>query len=80
MPRLSWHKDGVALRVGDQDSLPGPDGTISVLEVQISDSGLYRCVAFSSAGEDSLEFRLEVLGKCCPITNNMDAAQYRVVT
>ncbi|XP_069842937.1 hemicentin-2 [Dendropsophus ebraccatus] len=60
-PRLSWYKDGVALRVGDQDSLPGPDGTISVLEVQISDSGQYRCVAFSSAGEDSLEFRLEVL-------------------
>ncbi|XP_056395554.1 LOW QUALITY PROTEIN: hemicentin-2 [Hyla sarda] len=60
-PRLSWYKDGVALRVGDQDSLPGPDGTISVLEVQQSDSGQYRCVAFSSAGEDSLEFRLEVL-------------------
>ncbi|XP_071981860.1 hemicentin-2 isoform X2 [Engystomops pustulosus] len=61
MPRLSWYKDGAALRVGDQDSLPGPDGTISVLEVQRLDSGLYRCVAFSSAGEDALEFRLEVL-------------------
>ncbi|XP_073415578.1 hemicentin-2 isoform X1 [Dendrobates tinctorius] len=61
MPRLSWYKDGVALRVGDQDSLPGPDGTISVQEVQLLDSGLYRCVAFSSAGEDSLDFRLAVL-------------------
>ncbi|KAM4020614.1 hemicentin-2 [Anomaloglossus baeobatrachus] len=61
MPRLSWYKDGVALRVGDQDSLPGPDGTISVLEVHLLDSGQYRCVAFSSAGEDSLDFRLEVL-------------------
>ncbi|XP_053328822.1 hemicentin-2 [Spea bombifrons] len=61
MPRLSWFKDGVAVRVGDQDSLPGPDGSISVLEVQLSDSGSYRCVASSSAGEDSLEFRLDVL-------------------
>ncbi|KAM4662543.1 hemicentin-2 [Discoglossus pictus] len=61
MPSLSWYKDGIALRVGDQDSLPGPDGTISVLEVQLSDSGNYRCVASSSGGEDSLEFRLEVL-------------------
>ncbi|XP_075041291.1 hemicentin-2 [Mixophyes fleayi] len=61
MPRLSWYKNGVAMRVGDQDSLQGPDGTISVLEIQLSDSGTYRCVATSSAGEDSLEFRLEVL-------------------
>ncbi|KAG9473293.1 hypothetical protein GDO78_019504 [Eleutherodactylus coqui] len=61
MPRLSWYKDGVALRVGGLDSLPGPDGSITVLEVQLSDSGVYRCVAFSSAGEDALEFRLEVL-------------------
>nr|DBA21577.1 TPA: hypothetical protein GDO54_018188 [Pyxicephalus adspersus] len=60
-PGLSWYKDGVALRVGDQDSLQGPDGSISVMEVQLSDSGNYRCVAVSSAGEDSLEFRLEVL-------------------
>ncbi|XP_073456587.1 hemicentin-2 [Aquarana catesbeiana] len=60
-PDLSWYKDGVALRVGDQDFLQGPDGSISVIEVQLSDSGNYRCVAISSAGEDSLEFRLEVL-------------------
>ncbi|XP_063792751.1 hemicentin-2 [Pseudophryne corroboree] len=61
IPRLSWYKNGEAMRVGDQDSLQGPDGTISVLEVQLSDSGVYRCVASSSAGEDVLEFRLEVL-------------------
>ncbi|KAM8933893.1 hemicentin-2 [Pelodytes ibericus] len=61
MPRLSWYKDGVALRVGGQDSLPGPDGSISVKEVQLLDSGSYRCVASSSAGEDALAFKLEVL-------------------
>ncbi|CAH2316004.1 hemicentin-2 [Pelobates cultripes] len=61
MPRLSWYKNAEALRVGGQDSLPGPDGSISVLEVQLSDSGSYRCAASSSAGSDSLEFRLEVL-------------------
>uniref|UniRef100_A0A8C5QBV6 Hemicentin 2 n=1 Tax=Leptobrachium leishanense TaxID=445787 RepID=A0A8C5QBV6_9ANUR len=61
MPRLSWYKDGVALRVGGHDFLPGPDGSISVLEVQLADSGSYQCVAASSAGEDTLDFRLEVL-------------------
>ncbi|XP_041428394.1 hemicentin-2 isoform X1 [Xenopus laevis] len=61
MPRLSWFKDGEPMRVGDQDSLQGPDGSISILEVQLSDSGNYRCVATSSAGEDFLEFRLEIL-------------------
>ncbi|KAM4696629.1 hemicentin-2 [Rhinophrynus dorsalis] len=61
VPSLSWYKDGEAMRVGDQDSLQGPDGTISVIDVQLSDSGTYLCVASSSAGEDSLEFRLEVL-------------------
>ncbi|XP_068104559.1 hemicentin-2 [Hyperolius riggenbachi] len=60
-PSLAWYKDGVALRVGDKDSLQGPDGSISIMEVQLSDSGNYRCVASSSAGKDSLEFRLEVL-------------------
>ncbi|KAM9325336.1 hemicentin-2 [Gastrophryne carolinensis] len=60
-PSLTWYKDGVALRVSEQDSLQGPDGSISVMEVQFSDSGNYRCVASSSAGEDTLEFKLEVL-------------------
>ncbi|XP_023961842.2 hemicentin-2 isoform X1 [Chrysemys picta bellii] len=61
VPKLRWSKDGSPLRVGDQDFLEGPDGTINVLDVRVSDSGRYRCIAASSAGEDTIEFVVEVL-------------------
>uniref|UniRef100_A0A8C3XUU2 Hemicentin-2 n=3 Tax=Chelydra serpentina TaxID=8475 RepID=A0A8C3XUU2_CHESE len=61
VPRLRWSKDGSPLRVGDQDFLEGPNGTINILDVRVSDSGRYRCVAASSAGEDTIELVVEVL-------------------
>uniref|UniRef100_A0A8D0H9X7 Ig-like domain-containing protein n=1 Tax=Sphenodon punctatus TaxID=8508 RepID=A0A8D0H9X7_SPHPU len=61
VPKLSWSKNGSPLWVGSQDFLEGPDGTINIQDVRISDSGRYRCVAVNSAGEDALEFTLEVL-------------------
>nr|XP_032653549.1 hemicentin-2 isoform X2 [Chelonoidis abingdonii] len=61
VPKLRWSKDSSPLRVGDQDFLEGPDGTINILDVRVSDSGRYRCTAASSAGEDTIEFVVEVL-------------------
>ncbi|XP_069093155.1 hemicentin-2 isoform X1 [Pleurodeles waltl] len=61
MPTLRWYKDGVAVSVGEEEHLDGPDGSISAEDVQHSDSGHYRCVATNSAGQDALEFVLEVL-------------------
>ncbi|XP_069465362.1 hemicentin-2 isoform X1 [Ambystoma mexicanum] len=61
MPTLRWYKDGVAVFVGADEHLAGPDGSISAEDVQHSDSGRYRCVATNSAGQDALEFTLEVL-------------------
>ncbi|EMP34679.1 Hemicentin-2 [Chelonia mydas] len=61
VPKLRWSKDGSPLRVGDQDFLEGPDGTINILDMRVSDSGRYRCLAASSAGEDTIEFVVEVL-------------------
>uniref|UniRef100_A0A8C4YSS1 Hemicentin-2 n=1 Tax=Gopherus evgoodei TaxID=1825980 RepID=A0A8C4YSS1_9SAUR len=59
VPKLRWSKDSSPLRVGDQDFLEGPNGTINILDVRVSDSGRYRCTAASSAGEDTIEFVVE---------------------
>lgn len=64
VPTLSWFKDGRSLRVGDQDFLAGPDGTLKFADVRVSDSGRYRCVAANGAGEDAIEFTVEVMGEC----------------
>ncbi|XP_067398294.1 hemicentin-2 [Emydura macquarii macquarii] len=61
VPKLRWSKDGSPLRVGDQDFQEGPNGTIHILDVLVSDSGRYQCTASSSAGEDTAEFMVEVL-------------------
>lgn len=56
-PQLNWFKDGVALR-GE-----GPQGSVHFAAVQTSDAGLYRCEASSSAGTDTWDLQLRVLGK-----------------
>ncbi|XP_038601048.1 LOW QUALITY PROTEIN: hemicentin-2 [Tachyglossus aculeatus] len=61
VPQLSWTKNGVTLRVRGQDVLDGPDGSIHLEAVRVSDAGHYRCVASSGAGEDALELNLDVL-------------------
>ncbi|XP_068771088.1 hemicentin-2 [Struthio camelus] len=61
IPHLSWSKDGHPLSVGQGGSLEGPDGTISIEDVQVSNSGRYRCIASSSAGQDVVELAVEVL-------------------
>ena len=59
-PRLTWSKDGVALR-GE-----GPEGSIHFAAIQISHAGTYRCEASSSAGVDAWELDLRVLGEWPP--------------
>ncbi|XP_067165246.1 hemicentin-2-like [Apteryx mantelli] len=61
VPHLSWSKDGHPLSVGKEGFLEGPDGTISIEDVQVSNSGQYRCVASNSAGQDAAELAVEVL-------------------
>uniref|UniRef100_A0A452F193 Hemicentin 2 n=1 Tax=Capra hircus TaxID=9925 RepID=A0A452F193_CAPHI len=54
-PRVTWSKDGVALR-GE-----GPDGSVHFAAIQTSHAGTYRCEASSSAGVDAWELDLRVL-------------------
>ncbi|KAM9207753.1 hemicentin-2 [Dugong dugon] len=54
-PQLSWSKDSVAL----QDQVP--KGSIHFAAIKVSDAGMYRCEASSSAGVDVWELELRVL-------------------
>ncbi|XP_035878268.1 hemicentin-2 [Phyllostomus discolor] len=54
-PRLTWSKDGVALRGG------GPEGSIHFAAIRTSDAGVYRCEASNGAGAASWELELKVL-------------------
>lgn len=56
-PQLNWSKDGAALQGG------GPEGSVHFSAIQTSDAGLYRCEASNSAGVDTWELELRVLGE-----------------
>lgn len=65
-PQISWLHNGL---------LVGSDRMLKIQAVQHSDSGTYSCVARNSAGEDTIEIVLEVLGmlsiKCLKIRHEL---------
>lgn len=65
-PQISWLHNGL---------LVGSDRMLKIQAVQQSDSGTYSCVARNSAGEDTIEIVLEVLGmlsiKCLKIRHEL---------
>uniref|UniRef100_H0VN85 Hemicentin 2 n=1 Tax=Cavia porcellus TaxID=10141 RepID=H0VN85_CAVPO len=63
-PQLLWSKDGAAL------PRAGPAGSVHFEAVQISDAGMYRCEATSSAGTDAWELELRVLEPPHWLANN----------
>lgn len=52
-PQISWLHNGL---------LVGSDRMLKIQAVQHSDSGTYSCVARNSAGEDTIEIVLNILG------------------
>lgn len=64
MPEIRWYRGDEALLQGARDALDGPDGSVSIEDVELSDTGVYRCVATNNVGQDVSEMTLMVLGKC----------------
>ncbi|XP_078083679.1 hemicentin-1-like [Mustelus asterias] len=60
-PKIRWYKGDEALLQGARDHLDGPDGSISIADVELSDAGTYRCEVTNSAGHDVTEMTLAVL-------------------
>lgn len=61
-PVVTWLKDGAALLVDGGQYVSLPDGTLTITETELSDSGAFTCVASSVAGRDEAYIQLQVLG------------------
>ncbi|XP_068397521.1 hemicentin-1 isoform X4 [Eschrichtius robustus] len=57
---LSWYKDGQPLKADDHVTIPGSGHTLQIREAQISDTGRYTCIASNIAGEDELDFDVNI--------------------
>lgn len=55
-PEVSWFHNG--LPVGVKNTSP-----LRIQQVSLSDQGTYQCVARNSAGQETLEIKLEILGE-----------------
>nr|XP_044998229.1 hemicentin-1 isoform X3 [Jaculus jaculus] len=57
---LSWYKDGQPLQSDDHVHIAANGHTLQIKEAQISDTGRYTCVASNLAGEDELDFDVNI--------------------
>ncbi|XP_030621020.1 hemicentin-1 [Chanos chanos] len=59
-PQISWLRDGHPLLLSPRTRLLSSDSVLRISPVQLSDSGVYTCVARSRAGLAELSFDLKV--------------------
>ncbi|XP_021053028.1 hemicentin-1 [Mus pahari] len=57
---LRWYKDGQPLKSDDHVTIAASGHTLQIKEAQISDTGRYTCVASNLAGEDELDFDVNI--------------------
>lgn len=58
-PKVNWHKDGALVKLGSRITMAS-NGTLFIEDLQISDSGLYTCIASSESGNTSWSAALTV--------------------
>ncbi|XP_062437683.1 hemicentin-1 [Rhea pennata] len=57
---ISWYKDGQPLKPDDHVIIQASGRTLQVKEAQVSDTGRYTCLASNIAGEDEMEFDVNI--------------------
>ncbi|NXT68617.1 HMCN1 protein, partial [Chaetops frenatus] len=60
---ISWYKDGQPLQADEHVLIRGSGHTLHIREARVSDTGRYTCLASNIAGEDELEFDVNIQGK-----------------
>ncbi|XP_023810079.1 hemicentin-1 isoform X2 [Oryzias latipes] len=59
-PTLQWYKDGQILRADDHVSVTANGRIVQIKHAQVSDTGRYTCVATNVAGEDEMDFDVNI--------------------
>uniref|UniRef100_A0A674IMN9 Hemicentin-1 n=1 Tax=Terrapene triunguis TaxID=2587831 RepID=A0A674IMN9_9SAUR len=59
-PTVTWFKGRNTMLIDGGQYISNPDGTLSISKVQLSDSGIYKCVASNIVGSDELEITIQV--------------------
>uniref|UniRef100_A0A8C8RV15 Hemicentin-1 n=1 Tax=Pelusios castaneus TaxID=367368 RepID=A0A8C8RV15_9SAUR len=59
-PTVTWFKDRNIMLIDGGQYISNLDGTLSISKVQLSDSGIYKCIASNVAGNDESEITLQV--------------------
>uniref|UniRef100_A0A8C3GM35 Hemicentin 1 n=1 Tax=Cairina moschata TaxID=8855 RepID=A0A8C3GM35_CAIMO len=59
-PQINWLKNGLPLSVSSQIRLLSAGQILRLAQVQISDAGVYTCVASSRAGVDNKHYSLQI--------------------
>uniref|UniRef100_A0A8C4U7D5 Hemicentin-1 n=1 Tax=Falco tinnunculus TaxID=100819 RepID=A0A8C4U7D5_FALTI len=57
---ISWYKDGQPLKPDDHLIIQASGRTLQIKEAQVSDTGRYTCLASNIAGEDEVEFDVNI--------------------
>ncbi|XP_064928861.1 hemicentin-1 isoform X2 [Columba livia] len=57
---ISWYKDGQPLKPDDHVVIQASGRTLQIKEAQVSDTGRYTCLASNIAGEDEMEFDVNI--------------------
>ncbi|XP_078498867.1 hemicentin-1 [Lissotriton helveticus] len=60
MATISWYKDGQPLQPDGHVTIAVSGRTLLIKEAQVSDTGRYTCVASNIAGEDELDFDVNI--------------------
>lgn len=59
-PELRWTKNGIPLDEGDNVEFGDGKRFVQIGNVSLGDRGVYRCEAINRAGNDTVEYRLDV--------------------
>ncbi|OXB72513.1 UNVERIFIED_CONTAM: hypothetical protein H355_016382 [Colinus virginianus] len=69
-PAITWFRGSSAVPIDSGHSTHSLGGALSISSIQLSNAGIYRCIASNVAGSDTSEITIQVQGNLDPPYNN----------